>query len=364
MASVKTQAQYLAAGLTFLARAREQFSGLTDIEALCSHAEARTEIVKGTSVNLYRQQYRAALRHLAANRGHPSAEIEAYRTRIEAALAKVRGRPPSPNTATKKIKTAQDWMVKSVFGRLKQKAIHHDRIRLAATALFCLLQPILGTRPIELQHTRIEGDVLIVLNAKRADGSSRGLNLADVHPIHRMALLVLIEIIKVEIADVGYERWLKTLAENLARACEAASTRENPIPRLAPSSFRHTAISTWAAAGFSVEEIAEMAGHLSLLSARRHYIHQGAGWAQRHAGGIRPVVLLPEPDRSQVELTVSDELLILDDFPVPPNKPAENIEGNNLWAEHVERFDREYGRSVRPPSDPEMPQQPSRRRST
>lgn len=361
MASEKTRAQYLAGGMALLQRARQQFSALTNIEALCAHAEARSEILKGTTVNLYRQQYGAALEHLAASQRLQSAETETYRTRIEAALAKVRGRPPRPNTSTKKTKDAQDWMVKAVFGRLKLKALHHGRLRLAATALFCLLQPILGTRPVELQHARIAGDMLVVRNAKRTDGSSRELDLADVHPMHRMALLVLIEIIKIEIADVGYERWLKMLAENLARACEAASTKENPIPRLSPSSFRHTAISTWAATGYTVHEIGEMAGHLSLLSARRHYIHDGAAWAQRHAGGVRPVALPPEPDRSADEEPA--DLPVLDDFPVPPPK-AYTTTDNNLWAQHLAKFERQSNHVIRSSSKLEILQPQLPRRST
>lgn len=344
MASAKTQDEYLAAGLRFLARARKRFGGQSDIEILCAHAEARTEVLKGRTVNLYRQQYGAAVKHLAAIQGHTQIEVDIYLARIDVALAKVRGRPAKPNTASKKVKNAQDWMVRAVFGRLKQQALHHDRIRLAACALYCLLQPILGTRPIELQHARIEDDALVVQNAKRADGSSRRLDLAGVHAVHRMALLVVIEIIRVEVASVGYERWLSALAETLARACAAVSTDRNPIPRLAPSSFRHTAISTWAAAGFSVEEIAEMAGHLSLLSARRNYIHEGAGWAVKNGAGIRPAVIPPEV--AEVEPPVVNDVLIVDDFPVPPARPGRTAP-NTLWQQHSSAQTAEFDRIAR-----------------
>jgi integrase len=304
-------------------------------------------VIKGTTANLYRQYYNAALEYLARRQKMESAKTIEHQTRIEAALARVRGRPPTRNTSSKKVRDARDWMVKAAFGHLKLMALRHDRIRLAATALYCLLQPVLGTRPIELQDARIDGDALIVRNAKRTDGSSRTLSLVDIHPTHRMALLVLLEIIKVENADVGYQRWLKTLAENLARACKAASTKENPIPRLAPSSFRHTAISTWAASGFTVDEIAEMAGHLSLLSARRYYIHEGAAWAQKRAGQVRPVVP-PEIAEPETEISTRVEPIVLEDFPVP----AENVSGDNtLWAEYLAKEDQESRRIAHSPSD-------------
>lgn len=362
MASETVRAQYVAAGIVFLERARKQFSGLSDIEALCCHAEARTGVLKGTTVNLYRQQYNAVLEELAAAGNLQPAETAACRARIETALARVRGRPPAPNTSTKKVKDAQDWMVMAVFGRLKLMALRHDRVRLAATALYCLLQPFLGTRPTELQHAYIDGDMLIVRNAKRADKSSRSLDLTAVHPTHRMALLVLIEIIKVEIAELGYERWLKTLAENLARACEAASTKQNPIPRLSPTSFRHTAISTWSAAGYTVEEIAELAGHLSLLSARRHYIHEGAAWALSHAGGIRPGVL-PELDQTPIAEVAAAEPPILEDFPDPPPKADTASAGDKLWAEFSARLARQNDPPVRLPAESPILQPPRTRRS-
>lgn len=365
MASKKTQAAYLAAGMSFLNRARERFAGMADVEALCAHAEARTQTLRPSTVNLFRQQYRSVLKELAEAEQLDQATIEASQRRIEHALARVRGKPAVKNTASKKVKDARAWMVKEVFGHLRLAAIRHERVRLAATALYCLLIPLLGTRPFELQGAHIDGDFLIIRNAKRNDGSTRSLPLSGLHPSRRMALWVMLEITRSEMAHVGYQRWLRILAENLARACISASREGYPIPRLSPSSFRHTAISTWAAAGYTVEEIAEMAGHLSLFSARRSYIHRGAAWAQR-AGEIILPTAPPTAAATPIDPASIDEIaLMVDDFPTPAAKPTPaqtGASGNHLWAEFRARLNREHdrGREV-PLTSQDLPSPPRRR---
>lgn len=323
--------------MAFLRRAQIRFERRTEVEALCADAESRTGVLKPRTVNLYRQYYRAALLKVAERQRLPPADVEHYGARIEAALKKLRGRPAEPRTSSKKVKNPTDWMVKSVFGRLKQQALHHKRVRLAATALYCLVQPILGARPIELLDAQIDGELLTVRNAKRTDGSRRRIDLSQVHPSHRMALVVLIEIVARDVGKLGYQRWLKILAETLARACEAASTQENPIPRLSPTSFRHTAISTWSAAGFSEGEIAEMAGHFSLLTARRHYIHAGAAWAVGGAGVIRAGAEPGQP-RPPTEERSPGEAFAFQEFPTPPAKKVpEGPSGADLWEKYKEK---------------------------
>lgn len=318
----------LAQGVAFVRSAERCFPSVGRAEALCAHAEARTGALKGASVRNYKHRYRAALEWIAAEDGLSRSEREAFEHRIDVALEQLRGKPEQPRTASKKVKDAKAWMVKAVFGHLQLAAVKYRRMGLAATALYCLVKPRLGTRPVELHTATIEGEVLVIRNAKTAGESYRRLDLSEWNPSHRMALAVLIELARAEIESDGYDAWLSRLAENLARACEAASRDGEHIPRLAPSSFRHTAISTWHAAGFTVDEIAEMAGHVLTLSASRHYIHKSAAWATRREEMVRPVAV--------VEPAMADEPLLLDDFPVPAPK-AENAKEPIDWRGHLER---------------------------
>ena len=315
-------------GLAFIRAARGTFHDLAGGEALCAHAEARTGTLKGSSVRNYRHRYFAGLEWVAQEDGLPAGARDAFRRRIEAALERLRGKPEEPRTASKKIKDAPAWMVKAVFGHLQLAAVKYQRMGLAAAALYCLVKPNLGTRPVELHQAVIEGDILVVPNAKREDGSNRRLDLSGWDPTHRMALAVLIKLAQAEVDSDGHDAWLGRLAERLARACEAAGRTGDFIPRLAPSSFRHTAISTWHAAGFTVAEIAEMAGHLLTSSASRHYIHKSAAWAVRREDMVQPAVA--------VDPAMEDEPLVMDDFPVPApmaEKAREVID----WRGHLER---------------------------
>lgn len=314
--------------LAFVHSAEKQFRSVSRAEALCSHAEARTGVLKGSTVRNYKHRYRTAIEWIAAEDGLSPSDREACQRRIDDALERLRGKPEQPRTASKKVKDAKAWMVKAVFGHLQLAAVKYQRLGLAATALYCLVKPRLGTRPVELNTATIEGDVLVIRNAKTAGESYRRLDLSEWTPSHRMALAVLIELARAEIESDGYDAWLSRLAENLARACEAASRDGEHVPRLAPSSFRHTAISTWHAAGFTVDEIAEMAGHVLTSSASRHYIHKSAAWATRREQMVRPVAV--------VEPAMADELLLLDDFPVPAPK-AEKAKEPIDWRGHLER---------------------------
>lgn len=315
-------------GLVLIRYGQQMFPTAEAHEALCRHTETRTDVLRASTVRNYKHRHGAALQWLADQGLLTSTEVEVCRQRIGVALERLRGKPQEPRTASKKVKDAQPWMVKVVFGHLQLKSVRYKRVALAVTALYCLVKPKLGTRPVELHTAKVEGDTVVVRNAKRDGDSYRRLDMSNWDPSHRMALAVLIELTREEIDTDGYDAWLSRIAENLARACKSASRSGAHIPRLAPSSFRHTAISTWHAAGFTVEEIAEMAGHLLTSSASRHYIHKSAVWAIRHEEMVRPAAVAEPP--------MADEPLLLDDFPVPAPK-AEKAKEPIDWRGHIER---------------------------
>ncbi|MBU1306471.1 MAG: hypothetical protein KKF33_13250 [Alphaproteobacteria bacterium] len=69
-----------------------------------------------------------------------------------------------------------------------------------------------------------------------------------------------------------FAKWQKVLAEQLRRACVRIGIRE-----LSLYSFRHVAIATWAAAGLSPKEIADLSGHISIRTAHTHYARAAVG---------------------------------------------------------------------------------------
>lgn len=124
MASKTTQQKYLEAGLGYARDGQRHNPRVSAVEALCLHAEQRLGVLKGSTIRLYRQRYQVTLTQLGAEAGLEAEEFEVCRRRIGAALDRLKGRPAMPRTASKKVKDAQDWMVKAVFGHLKLHAVN------------------------------------------------------------------------------------------------------------------------------------------------------------------------------------------------------------------------------------------------
>lgn len=293
--SVEFSEKSLKRARVLLDRARRSHADLSQVEALCARADSHDEVLMRNTIGNYRHMYAAALALVADQGATSETEIRAARDRIERTLNPRRGRPPTPRTSAKKVKKAKEWMVKSVFTKLKHSAMRLRRLRPAMTALYCLVQPRLGVRPIELHTANFAGDLLMVRNAKRKDSSYRQLDVSSWDPSHKMALAVLIEMAREEIREVGYDAWLSRVAECLARACHAVPG----VPRLCPSGFRHIALSTWHASGYTVEEIAALAGHL-LPTSSRHYIHKSAAWAMAKHHAVSSASSVPRPDAEAV----------------------------------------------------------------
>ncbi len=359
MAGPKTKREYLTKGLTYATQGQARYPECTLLEALCRHAEDRSDILTPSTVRSYKRQYATAAVKLCRDAGFGGPELRDALTRILNALNAITGTPPEPRTSSKKVKDPRDWMVKEVFGHLKIMAVRHRRIRSAACALYCLLVPKLGPRPVELTQAWIKDSTLFIPSAKQPQNQPaiREIDISDFHPTHREALLALIYIVDRDVQAGGYDAWLSRLAETLARACETVTRKTGQvIDRLSPSSFRHTAISTWHAAGYTAEEIAELVGHRDLRS-QNAYKRTGSAWPVTR-DLARPVAQVrrlepngPGPEGSEPisaeEVTGNPDASInsidLDDEPAPKITPQNSI-GRDLWRSEVRKIEAKLDR--------------------
>lgn len=335
MASVETVAAYRAEALKKIRRAKARFPELYALDALFRYVSDYPGTLAPNTVRLWRQQMRVAVAEASRDDPREFSEnaVHGFIHAMDKAVDALRGRPTRPRTSTKKRKDPPKSEVVAVFAHLKKRALELHRPRIAATAIYCVLMPRIGGRPVELVGASVRGGTLVLPNAKMAAGQATERPIMvhqwDLH--QRVALAALIDFVNVEVGDAGYEAWLSTLAEILARACQAAG-----VPRLAPSSFRHTALSTWSAAGLSAEEIALLAGHFCRRSAS-HYIRTASAWGPEDAtvAPAAPVAPLPKPEVSSGANLEFD----LDPMPQPTSPQPRADISQRLWNEHRQRVD-------------------------
>ncbi|MCF1742061.1 hypothetical protein [Paradevosia shaoguanensis] len=335
MASVETVAAYRTEALKKIRRAKARFPELYALDALFRYVSDYSGTLAPNSVRLWRQQMRIAVTEASRDdpREFSGDAIHGFIHAMDEAVDALKGRPNPPRTSTKKRKDPPKSEVVAVFAHLKKRALELHRPRMAATAIFCVLMSRIGGRPVELVGASVRGSTLILPNAKRAvsQATERPIMVDQWDLHHRVALAALIDLVNSEVGDAGYQAWLSTLAEILARACQAVG-----VPRLAPSSFRHTALSTWSAAGFSTEEIALLAGHFCRRSPS-HYIRTASAWGPEDAT-VAPLGPAPTPEVEEVR---TDTSLGLDFEPMPqPNSPPPRADiSQRLWNEHRQRMD-------------------------
>lgn len=336
MASVHTVAAYRAEALKKIRRARARFPELYALDALFRYVSDYPGTLAPNTVRLWRQQMRIAVTEVSRDDPREFSEeaIHGFIHDMDEAVDALKGRPNPPRTSTKKRKNPAKGEVIAVFSHLKTRALELHRPRMAATAIYCVLMPRLGGRPVELVGASVSGSTLILPNAKRAVGQAteRSIMVDQWNLQHRVALAALVDLVNAEVGDAGYEAWLSTLAEILARACQAAG-----VPRLAPSSFRHTALSTWSAAGLSTEEIALLAGHFCHRSAS-HYIRTASAWGPEDAAIATLAPGTPAPEGVEVSSDTSLEF-DLEPMPQPTSPPPRPDISQRLWNEHRQRVD-------------------------
>nr|MBF0683784.1 hypothetical protein [Pseudomonas sp.] len=263
-------------GERILRRARRLYPKLDDVKALIKEAGTPPKVL-ATSLRRYRPCYRWAL--LAAG----STDIDADFSRLNKRLERRRAGPGYVRTRKEKVKDVTRAEAAATFSHLKRLVLEQEGHSAMAAGLYVLVAPRIGMRPIELIDAEVKGAVLWIRTAKarRDTPPYRTLSLKRFSETFIEALRWLCILARAgtrdgsgSTAEERFEAWRNRVAEALARASAAATGK-----RLALYSFRHTAIATWKASGFSAAEIAEMAGHLRLESAG-HYASAKHGWTE------------------------------------------------------------------------------------
>jgi integrase len=277
--SPETDAQYLAEGGRHLRRAQQRHPEIKDqIEALLVGLENDETILKGSACRAYKAQHMAIIDKLLAGQSDPEKQRATALMRIKAALARRRGRPPQARTSSLKVTDATEEEVLKLLRYLAKRARGQANPHpVCMLAMYMYFVPRTGCRPVEWSNAAVEGSWLIVQSAKFSNGrsgfESRKINLAPFPSKVIEAAAVFSRCVRESIAQFkDFEHWRNAIAELLARCCKALKLR-----RLSLYSLRHVALATWARAGVAPWEIAALAGHASLNSAR-HYAGARHGW--------------------------------------------------------------------------------------
>jgi hypothetical protein len=341
--SAATHAAYLREGWRHLRRARKRHPEISDdAEALVTSLERDPEILARSTIPLYRAQHKAMLEVL---RPTSPDQVAAYMTRVEAALARRRGKPWKPRRASLKVKGPPPEHVDPVLRELSRRVWKGEENALTLALAICLLVR-LGHRPVEAVTARLQGAVLIIQNAKvndsRALFTERRLDLRAEHPLVRRAITTFLPLLRKSVTASGsYDRWHAAASEMLARVCERAE-----VPRLCLSGFRHVTLSAWRRAGMAPWTLALLAGHASRHSASRYTRGEIGRWRFTGLPGadeIR-VSLLEERARAREERARNPSKVesptigsnFVQPMPVPRNVPrADPDEGARLWKDWV-----------------------------
>ena len=286
-----TLASYYREGRKHLARACPAHPEVCPLEALVRDVEVvRAGVdptLKPSSSRRYLEDYRAIVAVLgrAARRAGVPVDQASASSRIEAGLLSRRGRPAQARTATLRVTDPSEDELRQTFARLKATAIAERSLSAATAALYLIVGKRVGHRPIELCGAVVDGSILHLPNGKRADGQPeiRRLDISRFASSEIEAVKMIVGLAPPRGNPIVYKQWRNSVASALARASRTATGR-----RLSLYTSRYVALATWEAAGFTAAEIAEMAGHLSTVTAGRFYTKKGRGLPdeRRHAAEI------------------------------------------------------------------------------
>ncbi|WP_460451746.1 site-specific integrase [Alsobacter sp. SYSU BS001988] len=269
------------------------------IEALVISVENDKTVLAGATVRRYKAEMLAQLDQLTlealgralATEQHASVRLRraAAAHRITEALAARRGKP-EPRTSARKI-FATKQQARILFRALAKEAIETGDLQIVLLGLLLFFVPRVACRPVEWIDAKVEGDSLVVNCAKntneRAGFPSRSIGLENYSTKIKVAAAVLVKHLpRVLAAWKDYRGWHGAISELLARRCASLN-----LPRFSLYSFRHIAIGTWIKAGLAPWQIAALAGHASLKTARKHYGTRGA-WDPDEP------LATPDPDRA------------------------------------------------------------------
>ncbi|WP_421952717.1 hypothetical protein [Pelagibacterium sp.] len=261
------------------------------------------------------------------------------------ALKERTGTPVPARGASKKVLVPMREELDDLLGHLRSKVAGHGDIIDFVLALYLLIMPRVGLRPIELTWAERQGNSLIVKTAKRDGRPQRIVPLENWPENYLFALDLLLAAIPRDLSEKQFTKFRNLLASRLARACKWTRTRR----RLCLYCCRHIAIANWRDVGMSSHEIAQLAGHVG-LAGQLHYARGRSGYGGRYifykhpqqdnenlaaaAANVEPKSQLPARAASGFEEA---------DFPVPSATPAETSgsDGEELWRQAREKADKE-----------------------
>jgi integrase len=337
--SSATRASYYREGRLHLRRAEALHPHVSPLEALVRDTETplgdTDPTLRPATTRRYLENLRVVVSVLvrAGRRVGTPCDPELAMARIDAALKLRRGRPKIARGASLRVTDPTEDEARLAFSHLKNIALRDRSFTAAAAAVYVLVNCRVGCRPVELCGAVIAGKVLHVRNAKRVVGQDewRSLDLEKLPDVLVEATRLLTLLAPPPGNPRAFELWRNGLASSLARASRAAGGRRLPL-----YAFRHVAISTWEKAGFSAEEIAALAGHLSLETAPAHYARAKSGWVIESLPS--PVKQVPDrelaPDlRPATNPNKWDPLSALEPMPEPPASQAATNAGNALFSD-------------------------------
>jgi integrase len=334
--------QYYKDGRRHLKAAQKAFPDLSRADALIA-AQSAGGPLDPSSVAKYRGDLKRVL--LAILRKERSLdEFDVIWAELDAALSKRQARIPrdKKRTSALKVKDATETEVHALFCELKRHAIATGNMNAVLAALFTLVAAHSGFRPCELIGGQLAGTTLVLPNAKRRPGQEgeRSINLDGLHPDVVAGMALLLSLVPTDMRQLEFKAWHKQMAEQMRRACIRIGIRP-----LAPYSFRHVAIASWARAGLTPTEIAALVGHQSVRTHRTQYARSNVGHDRRAVA--RPtmdvVADTKAPDnhaaekkdspRSPERLDSSTSLIEINDIPVPKAKRQSSKRGVSSAAE-------------------------------
>ncbi len=330
---MKSAGQIKREGERFIRRAKRLFPDfdVDPVSALFKEAE-QGDVLLPSTIRRYRPSYRIALEMLDPT------NADRHYGRLSELLDERRGKPEPVRGATGKVTHVEKSDAMATFERLKLITLELRSRSAFAAALYVLVVPRVSIRPIELLEAEVVGKELRVQNAKWRPGlpTYRVVSLKRFPDTFIEAARWLCVLARLgvdegveETEELRFEHWRNRVAESLARA----STHELD-QRLSLYAFRHLGIATWKAAGFSEAEIAALAGHLNLSSARKYYAPASSGWknetilaelgpstaiahkASDHATQPFAVTDGIEPNEVPASSSVPKDINV-DDFPMP-----------------------------------------------
>jgi hypothetical protein len=282
--TAETLEAYLAGGYQLLRRALRGAPHSAAISALSALFGDPRLVLRSSTTRTYVCHVRAVLQDLVQRGELSKDQVERGLPHIEGLLKARRGRPPKA-TSAKKLKMGEQReyirIVNDFFDRKKSG----EKFDLCDSVLFRLLalSPHFGLRPREWLNVWIEDGKVIAKNAKATNGRAGGdkrpfevdkMPSTTLHLVRALVISLRALFLK---NGKNWRRTLGSIAERLARVCARLKLR-----RWSLYTFRHIAIASWKQAKFTLEQIAAMAGHGSLKTARKHYAGSRAGWGPKY----------------------------------------------------------------------------------